>query len=249
MNNIKIMNLKVNGLDFNPIEYSSTDSIDATMVFNDSNIIHVRVTSYDEVIITNVSDLKQQSKEFKKFLVDFEDDYNVRHYIVSKYQEYLYPFMYDDEIKDNKHILLDWCSTNMNQDKELNIRVTSFALWEHNIVVKLNDIGVSVDYYDDIHKEPTKSYIYYFEDYEVDPTEKMYPISCGVTRDNRPLLVFMNPYTKQEFTKWYHTTFIKRDDALDFLKDNFRDGVLIEDMDEFWTYIQFKNMIDLKEVK
>ena len=248
MSNLKIMNLKINGMDFDPIKYSQTDTLEATMVFNNDNIANIYITSYDEVVITMISDINQQSKEFKKFLDNFEDDYSVKQYLVSKYQEYLYPFVYDDEIKDNKHILLNWCAANMKQDNELIIRVTSFALWEHNIVVKLNDIGVSVDYYDDIHKEPIKSYIYYFEDYEVDPTEKMYPTSCGVTSDNRPLLVFINPHTKQEFTKWYHTTFIKKDDALDFLKDNLRDGVLTEDMNELWTYIQFKNNIDL-EVK
>lgn len=63
-------------------------------------------------------------------------------------------------------------------------------------------------------------------------TKKIFPLSCGVTADNRPNLSFESApgISNMPFSLWYHTTFHKKDDALDFLKSVFKDGVLIEDI-------------------
>ena len=47
---------------------------------------------------------------------------------------------------------------------------------------------------------------------------KIYPTACGLTADNRPNISFI-PIPEfnngMPFSLWYHTTFYKKDDALD----------------------------------
>lgn len=254
---LKVIGLKLNGEVFDASKYSINDHLDALIIYKD-DIASIRIYTYG-VSYQIESNIKTIEPAFLEFLENLKNGVEgcPRNFMLSKYQEYLYPF-YISEPNDNKiapknvnniHFLLDWCSNNMNTNERIEIILTSFNQWENKLIIaKSEDIGIIVDYYDE-DDELESSYTYYFEDYEEDPSEKMYPIACGLTSDVRPLLVFRNPHTNKEFTKWYHTTFFKRDDALKFLKDTFKDGVLIEDLDELWTYIQFINNIDLNKTE
>lgn len=63
-------------------------------------------------------------------------------------------------------------------------------------------------------------------------------ISCGVAGDNRPNVV-LEDVDGNKIPKWYHSTFYRVDDALDFLKDLYRDGISKNDIDDgLWLSIQ-----------
>lgn len=67
----------------------------------------------------------------------------------------------------------------------------------------------------------------------LDNQEIIYPTACGVTADNRPNVCFpvISGFNNDmPFSLWYHTTFFKKEDALDFLKDVFKDGINMEDI-------------------
>lgn len=50
------------------------------------------------------------------------------------------------------------------------------------------------------------------------------------------------------FSLWYHTTFYKKDDALDFLKEVFKDGVSLEDVGIDSKFALWLRMDELREI-
>jgi RecJ-like exonuclease len=68
--------------------------------------------------------------------------------------------------------------------------------------------------------------------------------ACGVTADLRPNVVVADFEQGLTYSLWYHTTFNKVDDALEHLKDLYRDGINPDDIGIFWL-----NFDELREVK
>ena len=63
-------------------------------------------------------------------------------------------------------------------------------------------------------------------------------IACGITADNRPNVVLEDENTNN-FSMWYHSTFYRVDDALDYLKELYRDGITQDDIDNgLWLTLQ-----------
>ena len=178
-NKIKIMNLLVNGAPFNPSTYNRADNLDALMI-NGDDVANVRITFYCGSETTLVSSKEQTSVGFKQFIDEFDEgDYGCQNsFLISKYQEYLYPFLLSsDKRKDSEqfidvHKLLDWCFRFLNEDDRVVILLTSFDLWKSKMIItKSEDVGVIVDYYDEVHDEPINSDTYFFADYEQELSE------------------------------------------------------------------------------
>lgn len=76
--------------------------------------------------------------------------------------------------------------------------------------------------------------------------KKTYPVACGLTSNNRPYITFhiLDFNNAPTFTLWYHTTFYKKGDALDFLKGVFEQGVENDDIGLWWLKLS-----DLKNEK
>ena len=167
-NEIKIIRLNSNGNLFNSENYNKNDNLDAFLLYRD-NLVNIRVVSIlnglqDDISIDIMSDKNQLDGDFKKWLDNFEEDYDVRQYIVNGFQEYLYPFIYDGEVNDFI-LMVRWVYKNMKEDEQLSLYIHSFSRVENRVIIKRNDIGVSVDYYDDIHDEPINARQFYFNDY------------------------------------------------------------------------------------
>lgn len=232
MKDLKVVSLKANGVDFNPLTYKTSDSLEAIVVSN-NNIATVRcldiTNNTDDAGYTLHSSRNKASEDFMLELDSLEDgDYDVRNYLINGFQEYLYPFIKDDEIVSDKTILVDWVKNNLECDDEITIVISSFERVEQEIVIKRNDIGVSVDYYDGIHDEPIKEETFLFEDFKSD-IRVLFPTSCGVTANFVPNVVLIDK-NDTPYSLWYHTSFYKIDDALEYLKDVFRDGILEDDI-------------------
>ena len=84
-----------------------------------------------------------------------------------------------------------------------------------------------------------------------EPLTKIYPTACGLTADNRPNISFI-PIPEfnngMPFSLWYYTTFYKKDDALDFLKEVFKDGVSLEDVGIDSKFALWLRMDELREI-
>lgn len=175
-NEIKIIRLNSNGNLFNSENYNKNDNLDAFLLYRD-NLVNIRVVSIlnglqDDISIDIMSDKNQLDGDFKKWLDNFEEDYDVRQYIVNGFQEYLYPFIYDGEVNDFI-LMVRWVYKNMKEDEQLSLYIHSFSKIENRVIIKRNDIGVSVDYYDDIHDEPINTRQVYFNDYFLEDIDEM----------------------------------------------------------------------------
>ena len=62
------------------------------------------------------------------------------------------------------------------------------------------------------------------------------PTACGVTADLRLNVVVADFEQGTSYPLWYHTTFIRVDDALEYLKVLYREGIDPDDVNEhkFW---------------
>lgn len=58
--------------------------------------------------------------------------------------------------------------------------------------------------------------------------------ACGVTADLRPNVVVADFEQGLTYSLWYHTSFNKVEEALEYLKDLYRDGIDPDDVSEFW---------------
>lgn len=57
--------------------------------------------------------------------------------------------------------------------------------------------------------------------------------ACGLTKDNRPHVVIEDEY-REFLSRWYHSRFYRVDDALDYLKDLYREGISQNDLKQGW---------------
>lgn len=55
--------------------------------------------------------------------------------------------------------------------------------------------------------------------------------ACGLTANNRISVTLKNEYNVP-YTLWHDTTFYKPEDALEYLKDLYRDGISQEDIND-----------------
>ena len=200
---LKIVDLKVNGRKFNPYTYTKADNIEALLISSNYEVATIRVTSIGDVIVTVHS--QKTSEEFMSELESIENgDYDAIAYIINGYQEYLYPFVEDDNIK-NINMMLDWMSNNTKLDEEICLYIAGFTS-ERYIIVKHNNTGISLDSYMDLNEEPMVEKLFYFEDYD-DINIVVFPTACGVTADNTPNVVIENPRTNQLMSLWHYTSF------------------------------------------
>ncbi len=168
MKDLKIVSLLQNGASFDANTYTITDNLDAYIICKDS-LVSIRVAPvmcgmHNEVSTNILSDKKQMDKEFLEFIENIEEDFIVHSYLICRYQEYLYPFVYDDVINDFT-IMVRWVYKNLNVDKKINLVIFSFSFIVNKIVIYRNDISVTVDYYDNVHNEPYDTRTFYFDDY------------------------------------------------------------------------------------
>jgi len=231
---IKTINLKMDGKDFEPLKYQNDDSLDALFIGdNTSDIASIRITSYNAVEINLLSNPATTSQEFKNFISNFEESFDCRQYLLDTHFEYLYPFYYDGDIEFPSE-LLGWCRTNIKIDGEPIIILLNDYLEDGSFLsIKMNEEGVIVDHCTVGSDEPSQTDTFWFMDFEEEPLAKIYPTACGLNAEIRPNISFPEMpeiNNGMPFSLWYHTTFHKADDALDFLKEVLKDGVLWEDI-------------------
>lgn len=221
---IKVINLKMNGNEFDPWTYTKNDNLEATLVSSNYEVATVRVTSLGETSVTLHSKREEASESFMCELGSIEGgDYDVVDYLISDYQEYKYPFTAEDDITDISE-MLNWISNNLKIDDEICLYIAGSDLMERYIIIKHNKEGVSVDKYIDMNDEPFVEKTYWFEDYD-DVNIVSFPTACGITADNTPNIVIENPRTNMPMTLWYYTSFNKKENALEFLKGTFKKGI------------------------
>jgi len=239
LDKLQIQKLLINGNEpFDADSYSVNDNLDAVLVY-DNNVATSRVISYGSTT-TLLTDEKKCDPFFKTFIEEFDDrEYSdPRLFLIGRYQEYKYPFYNHmptdiDNSIPNKVLMMDWCYNNLKEDEYIVLMLTSFNIWESEIKIIRTDVGVVVDYFDHTHDEPINTETYWFQDFEEDSSEKIYPVAVGLNAEIRPNISFpemLEINNGMPFSLWYHTTFHKADDALDFLKEVLKDGVLWEDI-------------------
>lgn len=109
----KCLSLQSNGLKFNAKEYCENDILDAIFLIG-KDLVSVYVTQLNQVSVNILSDTKNQlTLEFAEEVKNFD----IRKYIIDRYQEEKYPFLYDGEIDMN--ILDEWSKINMDFNEEL----------------------------------------------------------------------------------------------------------------------------------
>jgi len=159
---IQVINLTVNGEAFVPYLFDYKDNIDAIMHIGKTDVFNIRVKNGEDVTVTA---LTAKSKLINSIDVvdNLFDNYVPAEYLADMYQEFIYPFFEDQVI--NNSILYQWAvvDKNMTESEDINI-VTG----EQIIVIKLNDIGLSIDYYDDINESPITEDTVYFDDFKID---------------------------------------------------------------------------------
>jgi len=119
---MKVINLKINGESFVASTYDrANDNIDAILSIGE-DLIAIRATRFNDVGISLLTNPRIVSSETKELMEDIEDMDNLKDFLVSKYQEYLYPFFLPDSEKSlDIHKLLDWCSHSLDTDENIEI--------------------------------------------------------------------------------------------------------------------------------
>jgi hypothetical protein len=170
-NELEVVSITLNGEKFNAETYSSNDNMDAVVIYKGKYLVNLRISKIngfaDSFYYNIISDERQFSDSFRKWLDTLDDDYSPREYVIAKYQEYLYPlFVKDNEIVDFT-CMTYWVHNILAEDEQVTIIEPCDELRQY-IIVKRNDIGVSVDYYSDLNSSPSNTRQFYFDDYVFD---------------------------------------------------------------------------------
>jgi len=64
------------------------------------------------------------------------------------------------------------------------------------------------------------------------------PTACGLTADLRPNVIVANFEEGMTSPLWYHTTFLSVNEALDFLKEVYKEGINEKDVGSLWLDFQ-----------
>lgn len=139
----KCLSLKSDGMIFNPSNYIESDNLDALFLIG-KDLVSVYVSQWNEVSISILSETTDLiTLQFAENVKDF----NVRKYIIDRYQEEKYPFLYDSEF--DMDLLDEWSTTNMSFGTVISLfNDNEYVFIERsNGILKLESFKQSIDYY------------------------------------------------------------------------------------------------------
>ncbi len=139
----KCLSLKSNGMIFNPSNYIESYNLDALFLIG-KDLVSVVVSQWNEVSISIITETTDPiTLQFAENVKDF----NVRKYIIDRYQEEKYPFLYDSEF--DMDLLDEWSTTNMSFGTVISLfNDDEYVFIERsNGILKLESFKQSIDYY------------------------------------------------------------------------------------------------------
>ena len=154
--------------EFNGNTYKAGHSLAALIGYNGS-FVEMKVTSknghvdnFDYEVLT---DKEQLNARFEEWLDCFLEKNNPRVYLITEYQMKKYPFISEENTIKDIDEMMQWVCKNLKEDEQITI-VDPIVDYTKEIIIKRNDIGVSVDYYSDNSCEPVHISQYCFDDFE-----------------------------------------------------------------------------------
>lgn len=139
----KCLSLKSNGMIFNPSNYIESYNLEALFLIG-KDLVSVVVSQWNEVSISIITETTDPiTLQFAENVKDF----NVRKYIIDRYQEEKYPFLYDSEF--DMDLLDEWSTTNMSFGTVISLfNDDEYVFIERsNGILKLESFKQSIDYY------------------------------------------------------------------------------------------------------
>ncbi len=139
----KCLSLKSDGMIFNPSNYIESYNLDALFLIG-KDLVSVVVSQWNEVSISIITETTDPiTLQFAENVKDF----NVRKYIIDRYQEEKYPFLYDSEF--DMDLLDEWSTTNMSFGTVISLfHDDEYVFIERsNGILKLESFKQSIDYY------------------------------------------------------------------------------------------------------
>ncbi len=68
--------------------------------------------------------------------------------------------------------------------------------------------------------------------------ENLKIVSSGLTKSLRPNIIVSDLEKGIEYHLWYHSTFFRVNDALEYLKDIYKEGIEFKDIGVFWLRLE-----------
>jgi hypothetical protein len=172
MKNIKIISLLSGNENkqFDGNTYEAGDNLTALIRCN-GTIAEMKVISANDVDSFSyevLTDKEQMDIRFEEWLESFLEENNPRGYLIENYQTQNYPFVLKDNVinvEENIVKMMQWTCKNLKEDQQITI-VDSTTDCKKAIVIKRNDIGISVDHYSDNYNKLEHAFQYYFDDFE-----------------------------------------------------------------------------------
>ncbi len=161
----RCLSLIVNGINkFEPRKYEKNDSLEAFFLVKD-DLVKVNVSSLNEVSVLLMSE-KTTNPDTLEF-IDVMHECNTRAFILDKYQEEKYPFLYDGEIDMDK--LSIWSASKENVELInlfVNDKYTIVAINKGDIVTKEYESILDLDLNapKEVDNAETKEYKYFWVD-------------------------------------------------------------------------------------
>lgn len=139
----KCLSLKSDGMIFNPSNYIKSDNLDALFLIG-KDLVSVYVSQWNEV---SISILSETTDPITLQFAENVKDFNVRKYIIDRYQEEKYPFLYDSEF--DMDLLDEWSINNMPFGTVLSLyNDDEYVFIERsNGILKFESFKQSMDYY------------------------------------------------------------------------------------------------------
>lgn len=139
----KCLSLKSDGMIFNPSNYIESDNLDALFLIG-KDLVSVYVSQWNEV---SISILSETTDPITLQFAENVKDFNVRKYIIDRYQEEKYPFLYDSEFDID--LLDEWSTTNMSFGTVISLYNNDEYVFieRSNGILKLESFKQSIDYY------------------------------------------------------------------------------------------------------
>lgn len=129
----KCLSLKADDCNFASEKYSKNDILEAIFLI-DNDLVKVVVSSDNSIFVNIESETNnERTLEFANEVKDFD----VRKYLIDRYLEEKYPFLYDGEIDND--ILKEWAKENMNYGID-------FCLFINNQYVKFEKMNGKIRY-------------------------------------------------------------------------------------------------------
>lgn len=138
----KCLSLRANGSMFEITKYSIDDSLEGIFLI-DYDLVDVYVSAANEVSVCIMSlNPGERTLEFANEVKGFD----VRTYLINRYQEENYPFFYDGEI--DKDILVEWTNKYMEYGSEICLYINNqYVRFEkENGRIKYSSFNTSLEY-------------------------------------------------------------------------------------------------------